>query len=69
MYIVYIYRKSHEIPSIPMYICRQDLVVPEGPLRVPRPAKPPPVDREGHPEHLRVPWLWNLGDGPWFIGF
>ena len=44
-----------------MYICRQDLVVPEGPLRVPRPAKPPPVDREGHPEHLRVPWLWNLG--------
>lgn len=33
----------------------EDLVVPEGPLRVPRPAKPPPVDREGHPEHLRVP--------------
>eukprot|EP00435_Cladocopium_sp_Y103_P073590 s155_g44.t1 len=33
----------------------EDLVVPEGPLRVRRPAKPPPVDREGHLEHLRVP--------------
>ena len=72
---IYIYRKSNPIashvpmnPHFPEAFDGQDLVVPEGPLRVPRPAKPPPVDRAGHREHLRAPGRsWGMDPHRWCL--